>query len=64
MGQDWCLNRAISTQLILKMIEKATTKIKEMGSFEFMAGLITATTYFILCYHVSLCGSEGMLLIL
>ena len=62
MGQDWRPNRAISTDLILRMVEMATSKIAMAESFEVMADLITATTYFILCYVVSLRGPEGLLL--
>ena len=62
MGQDWRPDRAISVDLMLLLMEKVDMKISTAADDEAKALWVSAGTYFLLCYVISLRGPEGLLL--
>lgn len=62
MGQDWRPDKAISTELLLAVLEVIEVNIKEEQDPVMKRMWITAGAYFTICYVVSLRGNEGLLL--
>ena len=60
MGVIWKPNKAFSTNLILKIIQKA--ELKRMDSEENTHNWTVFVTYMVVSYVISLRGSEGLLL--
>ncbi len=62
MGQDWRPNQAMSTQLLLKVLEEIEYRIESAMSRREENRWTVFHTYVTVCYVVSLRGSEGLLL--
>jgi hypothetical protein len=62
MGQEWKPNRALSTELIVKLLEAVDQAILEAASTGEMHKWIAFHSYFSCAYAVSLRGTEGLLL--
>ena len=62
MGQDWRPDRAISNELMHQVMAGVDTKILTSITNEMKARWVSAGTYFLICYVVSLRGPEGLLL--
>jgi hypothetical protein len=62
MGQEWKPNRALSTGLVLKLLDAAETAILDAASPAELHKWTVVHTYFVCTYVVSLRGTEGLLL--
>ena len=62
MGQDWRPDQAISTELMRALSEEVQNKIARSFNVQEAADWITAGTYFVICYVLSLRGLDGLLL--
>ena len=62
MGQDWRPDQAVSAELMLALLEEVEARISRSSGFQEVADWVTAGTYFVVCYVLSLRGSEGLLL--
>lgn len=62
MGQDWRPDQAMSSELMLSLMEEIDARVARSTHFQEAADWITAGAYFITCYVLSLRGSEGLLL--
>jgi hypothetical protein len=61
MGQDWRPNRAISNELVHRLLVFCEERYKSSDSFDKTANWIIAGTYFATGYVCSLRGPEGLL---
>jgi hypothetical protein len=61
MGQDWRSNRAISNELLHRLLAFCEQRYKSSDSFDKTADWIIAGTYFATGYVCSLRGPEGLL---
>jgi hypothetical protein len=62
MGQDWRPNKAISRALLLRVLREAEGRIEGATSPAELNRWLVFHTYAMVCYVVSLRGSEGLLL--
>jgi hypothetical protein len=62
MGQVWRPNKALSMELLHKLLEKIETRITESVSDQDLNRWIVLSTYVVVSYVVSLRGTEGLLL--
>ena len=61
MGQDWRPDQALSSGLMRHLIDEVERRVTSSQTFGEVADWITAGTYFVVCYVLSLRGSEGLL---
>ena len=62
MGQDWRPDRAISNPIMHRLMQRVEEQAAQSHTAEERAIWLTAGTYFLVCYVISLRGSEGLLL--
>jgi hypothetical protein len=62
MGQDWRPNQAMTTDLLLKMLDSVEERIQDSPSSREKNRWIVFHTYVVVTYVVSLRGPEGLLL--
>ena len=62
MGQDWRPNRAISTPLVVKLLNCIESKIRGSSDSNERMMLVMAGAYFCFCYVVSLRSPEGLMI--
>ena len=61
MGQDWRPNRAISSELMLRLLSLVESKIRLSTEINDRMSLIMGGAYFCFCYVVSLRSPEGLM---
>ena len=62
MGQEWKPNKGMSMELLLLVLDEAETRLEGAASVREVHRWAVFHTYSIICYVVSLRGSEGLLL--
>jgi hypothetical protein len=62
MGQDWRPNKAISKALMLRVLIEADNRVEAAASPAEQNRWVVFYTYSMICYVVSLRGSEGLLI--
>ena len=62
MGQDWRPNKGLSTKLYLRMLEDVEVRIDSAASVRELNRWVVFHSYAVVCYVLSLRGSEGLLL--
>ena len=61
MGQDWRPNRAISTAIMIKLLDLVESKIRLANDVTDRLALVMAGSYFCFCYVVSLRSPEALM---
>jgi hypothetical protein len=61
MGQDWRPNRAISVEIMSKLLKQVRDNVKATTTNKDWERWVMAGTYFAFCYVVGLRGPEGLL---
>jgi hypothetical protein len=61
MGQDWCPNKGLRTELLVAMLEKTKQRIQEAASTAEQWPWVAFGAYSVLAYMLSLRGVEGLL---
>jgi hypothetical protein len=62
MGQDWCPNKAIPTELLLLLLESTDLRVQEVVLPGDRNRWLLFHTYIVTCYTLLLRGCEGFLL--
>jgi hypothetical protein len=62
MGQEWRPNKGLSTKLYLKVLADVELRIQGAASVRELNRWVVFHTYAVVCYVLSLRGSEGLLL--